>query len=55
MNPDMNEHIKKKGEKLVRSMLYFRYTRIQSHAPTGVLKNAIDSLYAEWNNKAAES
>ncbi len=24
-----------------------------NHAPPGVLKNAIDYLYAEWNNKAA--
>ena len=24
-----------------------------NHAPSGVLKNAIDFLYREWNNKAA--
>jgi NAD(P)H-dependent FMN reductase len=23
-----------------------------NHGPSGVLKNAIDYLYAEWNNKA---
>jgi NAD(P)H-dependent FMN reductase len=32
---------------------YIFVTPEYNHAPSGALKNAIDYLYAEWNNKAA--
>jgi NAD(P)H-dependent FMN reductase len=32
---------------------YVFVTPEYNHAPSGALKNAIDFLYAEWNNKAA--
>jgi len=32
---------------------YIFITPEYNHAPTGVLKNAIDYLYTEWHNKAA--
>jgi NAD(P)H-dependent FMN reductase len=32
---------------------YVFVTPEYNHAPSGALKNAIDYLYAEWNNKAA--
>jgi NAD(P)H-dependent FMN reductase len=53
MNQYMNEHTKKWAEKIGSFDAFIFVTPEYNHAPTGALKNAIDYLYAEWNNKAA--
>ncbi|MBP7179850.1 MAG: NAD(P)H-dependent oxidoreductase [Dysgonomonadaceae bacterium] len=53
MNQYMNEHTKKWAEKIGSFDAFIFVTPEYNHAPAGVLKNAIDYLYAEWNNKAA--
>ena len=41
------------SEKIDGFDAYVFVTPEYNHAPSGVLKNAIDHLYREWNNKAA--
>lgn len=48
-----HEHTKKWAEKIGSLDAFIFVTPEYNHAPTGALKNAIDYLYAEWNNKAA--
>ena len=44
---------KEVGEKIASLDAFIFVTPEYNHAPTGALKNAIDFIYAEWNNKAA--
>ena len=51
---DIRTHIQMCGPKKINSFDAFIFvTPEYNHAPTGALKNAIDYLYVEWNNKAA--
>ena len=47
------EHTKKWSDAVDDFDGYVFVTPEYNHAPSGVLKNALDYLYAEWNNKAA--
>lgn len=47
------EHTKKWAAKVASFDGYVFVTPEYNHGPPGALKNAIDYLYAEWNNKAA--
>ncbi|PLR98823.1 NADPH-dependent FMN reductase [Bacillus sp. T33-2] len=47
------EHTKRWSEKIASFDGYVFVTPEYNHATTGALKNAIDYLYNEWNNKAA--
>ncbi|WP_114558850.1 NADPH-dependent FMN reductase [Desertihabitans aurantiacus] len=47
------EHTKAWAEKIASYDGYVFVTPEYNHSTSGVLKNAIDYLYAEWNNKAA--
>lgn len=47
------EHTKRWSEKIASFDGYVFVTPEYNHATTGALKNAIDFLYKEWNNKAA--
>jgi NAD(P)H-dependent FMN reductase len=47
-----NEHTKKWAEKIASFDGFVMVTPEYNHSTSGVLKNAIDYLYAEWNNKA---
>ena len=47
------EHTKAWAEKIGAYDGYVFVTPEYNHSTSGVLKNAIDYLYAEWNNKAA--
>lgn len=47
-----NDHTKKWAEKIASFDGYVMVTPEYNHSTSGVLKNAIDYLYAEWNNKA---
>ena len=47
------EHTKKWSEKIASFDGYVFVTPEYNHATSGALKNAIDFLYTEWNNKAA--
>jgi NAD(P)H-dependent FMN reductase len=47
------EHTKAWAEKIGSYDGYIFVTPEYNHSTSGVLKNAIDYLYAEWNNKAA--
>jgi NAD(P)H-dependent FMN reductase len=47
------EHTKKWAEKVSQFDGYIFVTPEYNHATSGALKNALDYLYAEWNNKAA--
>jgi NAD(P)H-dependent FMN reductase len=47
------EHTKKWATKIASFDGYVFVTPEYNHGPSGALKNAIDFLYAEWNNKAA--
>jgi len=47
------EHTKAWAEKIARYDGYVFVTPEYNRSTSGVLKNAIDYLYAEWNNKAA--
>jgi NAD(P)H-dependent FMN reductase len=48
-----NEHTKTWAAKIASYDGYIFVTPEYNHSTSGVLKNAIDYLYAEWNNKAA--
>lgn len=47
------EHTKKWSAKIASFDGYVFVTPEYNHATSGALKNAIDFLYVEWNNKAA--
>ena len=48
-----NHHTRQWSEKIAQFDGYVFVTPEYNHSTSGVLKNAIDYLYAEWNNKAA--
>ncbi|MEV6832719.1 NAD(P)H-dependent oxidoreductase [Amycolatopsis sp. NPDC051102] len=48
-----NEHTKAWSAKIGEFDGYIFVTPEYNHSTSGVLKNAIDYLYTEWNNKAA--
>jgi NAD(P)H-dependent FMN reductase len=48
-----NEHTKRWSAKIAEFDAYIFVTPEYNHSTSGALKNAIDFLYAEWNNKAA--
>lgn len=48
-----NEHTKRWAEKIASYDAFVFVTPEYNHGPSGALKNAIDFLYKEWNNKAA--
>lgn len=48
-----NEHTKRWSEAVASFDGYVFVTPEYNHATSGALKNAIDFVYAEWNNKAA--
>jgi NAD(P)H-dependent FMN reductase len=48
-----NEHTRQWADKIGSFDGFVFVTPEYNHATSGVLKNAIDYLYAEWNNKAA--
>jgi len=48
-----NEHTRQWAEKIASFDGFVFVTPEYNHSTSGVLKNAIDYLYAEWNNKAA--
>ncbi|MDF1488380.1 NADPH-dependent FMN reductase [Tessaracoccus caeni] len=48
-----NEHTKKWAETIASYDGYVFVTPEYNHSTSGVLKNAIDYLYKEWNDKAA--
>ena len=47
-----NDHTKKWAEKIASFDGFVMVTPEYNHSTSGVLKNAIDYLYGEWNNKA---
>src|SRR5690606_17611436 len=47
------EHTKKWAKKIAQFDGFVFVTPEYNHATSGALKNAIDFLYQEWNNKAA--
>jgi NAD(P)H-dependent FMN reductase len=53
MNSYSKEHTKVWSEKIRSLDAFIFVTPEYHHAITGALKNAIDYLYVEWNNKAA--
>jgi NAD(P)H-dependent FMN reductase len=48
-----NEHTKQWAAKIAEFDAFIFVTPEYNHSTSGALKNAIDFLYAEWNNKAA--
>lgn len=48
-----NGHTRRWSEKIAQFDGYIFVTPEYNHSTSGVLKNAIDYLYTEWNNKAA--
>ena len=48
-----NEHTKRWADTIATYDGYVFVTPEYNHATSGALKNAIDFVYAEWNNKAA--
>ena len=52
MGQYQNEHTKAWAEKFASFDGFVIVTPEYNHGTSGVLKNAIDYLYAEWNNKA---
>jgi NAD(P)H-dependent FMN reductase len=52
MGQYQNEHTKAWAEKIASFDGFVMVTPEYNHSTSGVLKNAIDYLYAEWNNKA---
>ncbi len=53
MQQYQNEHTKKWAAKIASMDAFVFVTPEYNHAPTGALKNAIDYIYTEWNNKSA--
>jgi NAD(P)H-dependent FMN reductase len=53
MGQYQNEHTKQWADKIASFDGFIFVTPEYNHSTSGVLKNAIDYLYAEWNNKAA--
>ncbi len=53
MNQYAKDHTKAWAAKIGSMDAFIFVTPEYNHAPTGALKNAIDYIYAEWNNKAA--
>jgi NAD(P)H-dependent FMN reductase len=47
------EHSRRWSQKIIEADGYIFVTAEYNHGIPGVLKNAIDFLYREWNNKAA--
>jgi len=52
MGQYQNEHTKAWADKIASFDGFVFVTPEYNHGTSGVLKNAIDYLYAEWNNKA---
>jgi len=52
MGQYQNEHTKAWADKIASFDGFVIVTPEYNHGTSGVLKNAIDYLYAEWNNKA---
>jgi NAD(P)H-dependent FMN reductase len=52
MGQYQNEHTKAWAAKIASFDGFVMVTPEYNHSTSGVLKNAIDYLYAEWNNKA---
>jgi NAD(P)H-dependent FMN reductase len=52
MGQYQNEHTKQWANKIASFDGFVFVTPEYNHSTSGVLKNAIDYLYAEWNNKA---
>jgi NAD(P)H-dependent FMN reductase len=52
MGQYQNEHTKQWAEKIASFDGFVFVTPEYNHSTSGVLKNAIDYLYAEWHNKA---
>ena len=52
MGQYQNEHTRQWAEKIASFDGFVIVTPEYNHSTSGVLKNAIDYLYAEWNNKA---
>jgi NAD(P)H-dependent FMN reductase len=48
-----NEHTKRWADTIASFGGFIMVTPEYNHSTSGVLKNALDYLYAEWNNKAA--
>ena len=53
MGQPTHQHTKDWAAKIASFDAYVFVTPEYNHAPSGALKNAIDYLYAEWNDKAA--
>ena len=52
MGQYQNDHTKEWSDKIASFDGFVMVTPEYNHSTSGVLKNAIDYLYAEWNNKA---
>jgi len=53
IGPYAKEHTKRWAATIDRLDAFVFVTPEYNHGPSGALKNAIDFLYKEWNNKAA--
>lgn len=53
LNQYSKEHTKAWADKIARFDAFVFVTAEYNHGIPGALKNAIDFIYAEWNNKAA--
>jgi len=53
MGQYQNEHTRQWADKIASFDGFVFVTPEYNHSTSGVLKNAIDYLFAEWNNKAA--
>lgn len=53
MHQYSKDHTKRWAEKIASLDAFVFVTPEYNHSTSGALKNAIDFLYAEWNNKAA--